>query len=154
MAAAWYAKGAAAGEPSAMNNLGCLYQNGNGVNQDFQVAAAWYAKGAAAGDPSAMYNLGDCYRTGLGIAQDQTLAMKWLEKSAAAGFEPAETAVFDIKNPGVREANERANEGAQVDLRRRQREWDEKYNSATPLVRREMESQGRPSRPRAGWWLP
>ena len=53
----WYEKAAAAGNANAMNNLGDLYFNGNGVPEDYAEARKWYEKAAAAGNEVAKANL-------------------------------------------------------------------------------------------------
>ena len=44
----WYNKGAVAGEPHAMNNLGAMYERGLGVQKDQKKAEYWYAKARGA----------------------------------------------------------------------------------------------------------
>ena len=45
-------KAAAAGNTAAMNGLGDLYFNGNGVPEDYAEARKWYERALAAGDIS------------------------------------------------------------------------------------------------------
>jgi TPR repeat protein len=40
-----------------MNNLGWMYQNGEGVAKDVDQAVSWYRKAAALGNESAKKNL-------------------------------------------------------------------------------------------------
>ena len=61
-------------------NLGVLYNNGEGVKQDYTQARQWYEKAAAAGDAGAMVNLGYLYGHGDGVKQDYTQARHWNEK--------------------------------------------------------------------------
>jgi TPR repeat protein/serine/threonine protein kinase len=77
-------KAAAAGNIYAMNNLGVLYQNGQGVAQSYVKAREWFQKAADAGHPDAMNNLGELYYYGRGVARDYTQARDWYEKAAAA----------------------------------------------------------------------
>jgi TPR repeat protein len=42
---------------SAMNGLGVLYQDGNGVPRNTRVARQWFEKAAALGNPEAKLNL-------------------------------------------------------------------------------------------------
>ena len=74
-----------AGDNRAMNGLGNLYANGNGVTKDYRQAVQWYEKGAAAGSGAAMANLGELYEQGMGVAKDYQLARQWYEKGANAG---------------------------------------------------------------------
>uniref|UniRef100_U9T883 HCP-like protein n=1 Tax=Rhizophagus irregularis (strain DAOM 181602 / DAOM 197198 / MUCL 43194) TaxID=747089 RepID=U9T883_RHIID len=45
----------------AQNNLGNLYENGEGVEKDFNKAFYWFKKAAENGNEVAIYNLGECY---------------------------------------------------------------------------------------------
>ena len=65
-----YEKEAAAGDATAMNNLGTLYYYGHGVPQDYSKAREWYEKAAAAGNAAAMRNVGLLYHNGQGVPQD------------------------------------------------------------------------------------
>ena len=47
-----------------MNNLGILYEQGQGVSKDIEKALEWYQKSAAAGEPIAMENIADIYNDG------------------------------------------------------------------------------------------
>jgi serine/threonine protein kinase len=77
-------KAATAGNIDAMNNLGVLYQNGQGIAQSYDKAREWFQKAADAGNPDAMNNLGELYYYGRGVARDYTQARDWYEKAAAA----------------------------------------------------------------------
>eukprot|EP00729_Bicosta_minor_P032685 gene32685-biopygen26488 len=74
----------------AQCNLGIMYRNGKGVDQDHVEAAKWYRKAAEAGHAAAQYNLGHMYRDGDGVEQDHVEAAKWFRKSAEAGFAMAQ----------------------------------------------------------------
>eukprot|EP00729_Bicosta_minor_P032586 gene32586-biopygen10500 len=71
--------------PAAQYNLGTMYYNGNGVEQDYVKAAKWYRRSAKAGHAKAQNNLGLMYDTGKGVQQDHVEAAKWFRKSAEAG---------------------------------------------------------------------
>ena len=49
------------GNADAQNNLGFMYENGNGVLQDFAEAAKWYRLAAEQGLAWGQYNLGLMY---------------------------------------------------------------------------------------------
>ena len=55
------------GDPEAQNLLGVLYDNGQGVAQDYQSARAWFEKAAARGHASAQYHLGFMFEAGRGV---------------------------------------------------------------------------------------
>ena len=62
-----------------------LYDNGQGVAQDYVKAREWYEKAADKGDERAMTNLGLLYDNGQGVAQDYVKAREWYEKAADKG---------------------------------------------------------------------
>eukprot|EP00729_Bicosta_minor_P011824 gene11824-biopygen25110 len=74
----------------AQSNLGCLYLNGKGVEQDHVEAAKWFQKAAEAGNAMAQFNLGILYHTGKGVEQDHVEAAKWYRKAAKAGLTEAQ----------------------------------------------------------------
>jgi TPR repeat protein len=61
----WYEKAAAKDDASAMTSLGWLYQNGQGVAQDYDKARVWYEKAAAKDNAVAMNGLGVLYANDL-----------------------------------------------------------------------------------------
>jgi TPR repeat protein len=76
---------AAAGSAVAMNNLGTLYEKGEGVPKDAAEARLWFEKAATRGLPIAMSNLGWLYQNGNGVAQDYAAAKGWYERAAGLG---------------------------------------------------------------------
>jgi len=73
------------GQADAQVFLGFLYENGQGVPQDYVQAADWYRKAAEQGQPGAQYNLGLLYHIGQGVPQDYAQAAAWFRKAAAQG---------------------------------------------------------------------
>lgn len=73
------------GNAEAQFRLGCRYDNGEGVKQDYAKAFAWYEKSTLQNHARAQYNLGWLYEAGKGIAQDYGKAFAWYEKSALQG---------------------------------------------------------------------
>ena len=61
---------AAQGNALAQNNLGLLYDLGDGVPQDYAVARQWYEQAAAQNHAAAQFNLGLLYANGHGVPQD------------------------------------------------------------------------------------
>jgi hypothetical protein len=80
-----YDQAAAAGYAMATNNIGGLYEGGNGVAKNYAEALRWYSKAATAGEPIAMVNLGWLYEHGQGTAQDLAEARRLYETAAKAG---------------------------------------------------------------------
>jgi TPR repeat protein len=69
----------------AMNNIGGIYEGGDGVPQNYAEAARWYAKAVAAGEPVAMVDLGWLYETGHGVKRDLAQARRLYEAAVKAG---------------------------------------------------------------------
>jgi TPR repeat protein len=65
----WFTKGAEAGLPKAMHNVGCCLDAGEGVSApDHPAAADWYRRAAVAGSGEAAGNLSNMYTVGRGRA--------------------------------------------------------------------------------------
>ena len=60
----WCLKAAEQGEVDAQNNLGAVYENGDGVPQDYAEAVRWYREAANQGYALAQFNLGFLYYEG------------------------------------------------------------------------------------------
>jgi len=73
------------GDVEAQYNLGVLYDEGAGVEQDLAVAADWYRKAAEQGFIDAQTNLGTMYYYGHGVACDYQEAAKWFRLAADQG---------------------------------------------------------------------
>jgi Caspase domain/Sel1 repeat len=80
-----YDKAAAGGYAMALNNIGALYEGGDGVARNYAEAVRWYTKAVAAGEPIAMVDLGYQYETGHGVAKDLAEARRLYEAAVKAG---------------------------------------------------------------------
>ena len=69
------------GDADAQFGLGYMYDNGEGVLQDYEEAAKWYRKAAEQGNAYAQYNMGVSYEQGQGVPQDSKEAFKWYLKA-------------------------------------------------------------------------
>ena len=78
---------AEAGDAKAQNNLGFMYNSGNGVLQDFAEAVRWYRLAVEQGDATAQVNLGVMYDKGQGVLQDHVMAHMWSNIGASNGSE-------------------------------------------------------------------
>jgi TPR repeat protein len=78
-------KAAEQGYAAAQYTLGLMYNNGQGVPQDFTQAAAWYRKAAEQGLAPAQANLGTLYVNGQGVSRDYAEAIAWFRKAAEQG---------------------------------------------------------------------
>ena len=81
----WFRKAAEQGHSEAQYYLGCCYDSGEGVDQDYALAVEWYRKAAEQGHSEAQYSLGWCYDSGQGVDQDDALAVEWYRKAADQG---------------------------------------------------------------------
>ena len=69
----------------AQFNLGYMYDQGEGVPQDYKLAVEWYRIAAEQGEARAQSNLGYMYDQGKGVPQDYKLAVEWHRKAAEQG---------------------------------------------------------------------
>ena len=73
------------GDAEAQNNLGVMYDNGQGVAQDYNEALHWFKAAAEKGLIPAQINVGLHYANGQGVAEDYKEAEKWLRVPAEKG---------------------------------------------------------------------
>lgn len=71
------------GDAGGQLGLATMYDEGNGVPQNYAEAAKWYRKAADQGYPAAQVNLGLMYGMGQGVLQDYVEAHKWLNLAAS-----------------------------------------------------------------------
>jgi len=81
------------GDAKAQEEVGRMYNNGDGVPQNFVDAADWYKKSAAQGNADAELDLGLSYQNGTGVPKDDSIAREWLQKSADQGNSDAQAAL-------------------------------------------------------------
>ena len=79
------------GDAEVQYNLGVMYDNGQGVPQDYKQAVYWYTKSAKQRDAKAQNNLGAMYYNGQGVPQDYKQAVYWYKKSAKQGNAKAQS---------------------------------------------------------------
>lgn len=91
LAVGWYGRAAKAGLVDAMDNMGCCYKNGNGVQEDKKLAASWYARAAKGGYPIGQCHYADYYYEK--DSPDRELAFGWYLKSALNGCAEAMYAI-------------------------------------------------------------
>jgi len=84
-----YDRAAAAGYPMALNNIGGMYEGGDGVRVDNAEAARWYRKAVEAGEPIAMVDLGWLEEMGRGVPRDCAEAVRLYETAVQAGIPSA-----------------------------------------------------------------
>ncbi|MGA8147697.1 MAG: tetratricopeptide repeat protein [Gallionellaceae bacterium] len=78
------------GVPEAIFYIGLLYDNGEGVVQDYNKAKEWYLKAAKLGYAPAQTNLGWVLQMGTGTELSDKEAAEWYMKAANQGYAPAQ----------------------------------------------------------------
>ena len=73
------------GDAKSQFKLGMMYDEGQGMAQDYAEAMKWFRKAAEQGDVSAQIYLGLMYSGGLGVAKDYAETVKWYRKAAEQG---------------------------------------------------------------------
>ena len=73
------------GDAAAQFDLGVMYANGYGVQQDYAEAVRWYRLAADQGLAVAQHGLGRMYANGAGVPQDYAEAAKWHRLAADQG---------------------------------------------------------------------
>ncbi|MBI5921778.1 MAG: TonB family protein [Betaproteobacteria bacterium] len=86
--------------PQALNLIGIMYAEGQGVERDYKLAADWFFKAQVLGSLEAMANLGRMYALGLGVAKDDATALKLLRDAALGGYRPAMLRLADVYEKG------------------------------------------------------
>lgn len=81
----WWKQAARHGYTPAMNNVGLLYAQGNGVKQNYEEAFKWWMRAAERGDAWAMNAVGDLYENGQGVERNYELALSWYKEAAREG---------------------------------------------------------------------
>ncbi|MBQ7576731.1 MAG: sel1 repeat family protein [Synergistaceae bacterium] len=65
------------GDSEAMNKIGTIYHNGEGVKRDYNEAIKWYKMAA---------DLGWMYQNGQGVEKNMTQALKFYKRGAEGGI--------------------------------------------------------------------
>lgn len=97
----------------AQNNLGSLYENGNGVERNPEKAFAWYEKAAEQGDQYAQNNLGALYAKGDGVEKNNAWAVYWFAQAHASGNE---LAIGNLEK-SLKHLSKRKIDGSRVNIR-------------------------------------
>ena len=69
----------------AQSNLGVMYANGRGVEQDHEEAVIWFRTAGGRGGAEAQSDLGTMHRNGTGVKQDYEAAVEWYSKAGEQG---------------------------------------------------------------------
>ena len=94
----WYEKAMEKGNVAAINNLGWMYECGQGVQQDYEKAMELYKQAADAGYNYAMNNLGRIYEYGnCGQKINLEEALKWYKQAVEYGYDNAQESVTRVE---------------------------------------------------------
>lgn len=85
-----FKQAADAGDSYAQFNLGVMYELGQGLRKDENMAVSWYRKAADQGLALAQYNLGQAYEETAGVWRDEAVAVSWYRKAAEQDFPKAQ----------------------------------------------------------------
>lgn len=88
-AADWFREASYGGIANAQYNLGVLYHQGLGVQQDTKKALTLYRVAAASGHAEAAYNLGIAHVEGVGVTYNPQIAAAYFERAAEGGVAEA-----------------------------------------------------------------
>lgn len=81
----YYQRAQAAGHAESLAYIGWLYQNGQGVEQDYDEAGRWFERALEQGSRHAPQAIGYRYDTGQGAPEDHAKAMDWYRRAADLG---------------------------------------------------------------------
>jgi len=70
----------------AQHNLGCVFRDGEGVDQNHKTAVRWFQQAADQGDASAMLDLGKQYEGGKGLPKNLEVAKRWFAPWGGHGY--------------------------------------------------------------------
>ena len=92
----WYMRAAEQGDASALNNLGCMYLVGDGVEESDEKAFKLFHKSAEIGNDSSQYNVGLMIQEGVGTITNKEEAVKWIRLAAEQGHAGAQKMLNNI----------------------------------------------------------
>jgi TPR repeat protein len=106
-----------------------MYENGQGVPQDYKTAVKWYSLAAEQGHGSAQSNLGSMYYKGDSVPQDYVRALMWCNIAASSADIHA---LGEIRNRFLKSAARLGFLGGQRKARDTDAERPESRKVATP----------------------
>src|SRR3954463_7088213 len=95
---------AATGDAVTQTKLGGLYEQGQGVDQNYTEAAWLYRVAADKGYAVAQFNLGTLHERGHGVALSDAEAVRLIRLASNQGFETARLELAAMCNRGINEA--------------------------------------------------
>lgn len=85
-ALSWFSKASDQGHTASQHHLGCMYENGGGVDKDFTKALDRYTVAGKNGHSGSFNNIGYLYYYSEGVERDYEKAFIYFTKSANKGF--------------------------------------------------------------------
>lgn len=92
---------AESGDARAMEAVGCMYLDGNGVKLDYLKAIEWFKKAVEKGNTDAYNNLGFMYTEGLGVKKDAVKAFDCYFKAAHGNNYMAQATLAALYYAGI-----------------------------------------------------
>lgn len=83
-------KAAEKGHTKAQYSIGIMYDNGEGVVQDYQQVMEWFLKAAVQGYTKSQYTIGALYHHGRGVFQDYKMIRDWFLDASEKGHTTAQ----------------------------------------------------------------
>lgn len=97
-AVSWYEKAIENGSAAAIANLGLMYENGQGVQTDYEKAFKFYKEAAECGRAYAMNRLGRIYENGeCGQEKNLEESLKWYKMAAEKNYDGAQESVERVQ---------------------------------------------------------
>ena len=70
---------------NAQYNLGLMYEEGEGIRQNYNMAMKWYQDSADQDDADAQYRIGVLYAQGKGVTKNKQQAQQWYQVACNNG---------------------------------------------------------------------
>lgn len=93
----WFREAAQQGFANAQHNLAEMYEDGEGVEEDAEMAATWFRKAAEQDSPDSQLKMGMLYQGGHGVPKSKVKAYQWLLLAHANGEPDATSEVEEIE---------------------------------------------------------
>jgi len=84
----------------AQTNLGIMFLQRQGTQQDYKEAFKWFRLAAELGNADAQYNLGVMFDKGVGVQQDYKEVFKWFRLAAEQGIAEAQNNLGNMYTKG------------------------------------------------------
>lgn len=97
----YFQRAAKTGSLTALDYLGCMYANGQGVKQDATIALNLFKKGVERNYAPCIYDMGKLYEFGIGVKKDLVKAYSYYKKAADLNYAEAEYEVSIRKKDGI-----------------------------------------------------